>query len=56
MSPSFQTFFERRGAEKGESIVSGESARDLENLIRTHDMLFHLNLCVSLHLHLHWCA
>ena len=31
------------------STVSGDSAGDLENLTRTHDILFCLHLCVSLH-------
>ena len=33
----------------GASTVSGDSAEDLENLTRTHDILFSLHLCVSLH-------
>ena len=37
------------GAEFGRSTVSSDSAGDLENLTRTHDMLFCLHLCVSLH-------
>ena len=45
----FQTLFERWDAKKGEPTVSGDSARDLVNLTRTHDMLFCLYLCVSLH-------
>ena len=39
--------------EKGKSTVSSDSAGDLENLTRAHDMLFYLHLCVSLHLYLH---
>ena len=37
------------GAEFGRSTVSGDSAGDFENLTQTHDMLFCLHLCVSLH-------
>ena len=33
----------------GASTVSGDSAGDLENWTRTHDILFWLHLCVSLH-------
>ena len=33
---------------KGASTVSGDSAGELENLTRTHDILFLLHLCVCL--------
>ena len=33
----------------GASTVSGDSAGELENLTRTHDILFCAHLCVSLH-------
>ena len=55
--PFFSNPFPKgEGIEKGEPIVSSDSARDLEKLTRTHDILFYLHLCVSLHLHLHQCA
>ena len=34
---------------RGLVTVSGDSAGELENLTRTHDILFWLHLCVSLH-------
>ena len=34
---------------EGASTVSGDSAGDLENLTRTHDILFWQHVCVSLH-------
>ena len=33
----------------GTLTVSGDSAGELENLTRTHDFLFRLDSCVSLH-------
>ena len=34
---------------KGASTVFGDSAGELKNLTRTHDICFRLHLCVSLH-------
>ena len=49
MTPNEQNGSSFLPGRSGTSTVSADSAGDLENLTRTHDICFLLHLCVSLH-------